>query len=271
MRIKLDYGRTGLEVELPDDRVVGPLAIKPTARLEDPQGVLRQRLEHPIGTPPLAELAQDLNAGAVEVLVIVGGNPVFTAPADLDFSDLVQKAKFSAHLSMYNDETSAFCQWHVPEAHYLESWSDARAADGTITIVQPLIEPLYNGKTAHELLAAFTDQPERTGYDLIREHWNRRHGAGTESFDAEAEARQGYGFVEKQCHRIDRHLDHGRDQHQLAADPVLRPRSLQPLVDEPLVSRVLIHDDDPVLRLGQDIRLVELGASGAERGFGRLS
>ena len=123
----------------------------------------------------LGELAQDLNAGAVEVLVIVGGNPVFTAPADLNFSDLVQKAKFSAHLSVYSDETSAFCQWHVSEAHYLESWSDARAADGTVTIVQPLIEPLYNGKTAHELLAAFTDQPERTGYDIIREYWMRRH------------------------------------------------------------------------------------------------
>jgi molybdopterin-containing oxidoreductase family iron-sulfur binding subunit len=123
----------------------------------------------------LAELAQDLNAGAVEVVIIAGGNPVFTAPADLNFSDLIQKAKFSAHLSMYSDETSAFCQWHVPEAHYLESWSDARAADGTVTIVQPLIEPLYNGKSAHELLAAFTDQPERAGYDIVREYWMRRH------------------------------------------------------------------------------------------------
>ena len=127
----------------------------------------------------LRELAQDLDSGQVEALMIIGGNPVFTAPADLKFSDLVQKAKFTAHLGLYNDETSAFCQWHVPEAHYLESWSDARAVDGTITIVQPLIAPLYNGKTAHEVLTAFTDQPERASYDIVREHWMRNWDKGT--------------------------------------------------------------------------------------------
>jgi MoCo/4Fe-4S cofactor protein with predicted Tat translocation signal len=121
----------------------------------------------------LLDLAKDLQAGQVEALVIIGGNPVYTAPVELKFSELIQKARFTAHLGLYNDESSAFCQWHVPEAHYLESWSDARAVDGTITIVQPLIAPLYAGKTAHEVLTAFTDQPERTSYDIVREHWMR--------------------------------------------------------------------------------------------------
>ena len=121
----------------------------------------------------LLDLAKDLQSGTVEALVIIGGNPVYTAPVELKFSELIQKAKFTAHLGMYNDETSAFCQWHVPEAHFLESWSDARAVDGTITIVQPLIAPLYSGKTAHEVLTAFTEQPERTSYDIVREYWMR--------------------------------------------------------------------------------------------------
>ncbi|HWS52682.1 MAG TPA: TAT-variant-translocated molybdopterin oxidoreductase, partial [Pyrinomonadaceae bacterium] len=119
----------------------------------------------------LRRLVADIDAGAVEVLVVVGGNPVYTAPADLSLRERLLKVPMTVHLSLYNDETSELCHWHIPEAHFLESWGDARAFDGTVTLVQPLVQPLYNGKSAHEFLAAFSEQPERTGYQLIREYW----------------------------------------------------------------------------------------------------
>ncbi len=119
----------------------------------------------------ITALTADMNAGKVDVLVIVGGNPVYTAPVDLKFADALNKVQLRAHLSLYDDETSALCQWHVPEAHFLEAWSDARAFDGTASIVQPLIAPLYSGKSAHEVLAAMSDRPERSGHDLVRAQW----------------------------------------------------------------------------------------------------
>ena len=130
------------------------------------------------GNSSLRELANDMEAGKVDLLLIVGGNPVYDAPADLNFGERIRKVKLRIHLSLYNDETSELCQWHVPEAHYLESWSDARAFDGTASIIQPLIAPLYSGKTSHEVLAAFMNEPERSSYDIVRDYWMRRHAAG---------------------------------------------------------------------------------------------
>jgi MoCo/4Fe-4S cofactor protein with predicted Tat translocation signal len=121
----------------------------------------------------LRDLVNDMNAGRVNLLVIVGGNPVYTVPADLPFSAAMANVALRVHLSLYDDETSALCHWQIPETHFLEAWSDARAYDGTVSIVQPLIAPLYNGKSAHELFAAFTDRPERSPYDIVREHWSR--------------------------------------------------------------------------------------------------
>jgi MoCo/4Fe-4S cofactor protein with predicted Tat translocation signal len=121
----------------------------------------------------LRDLVADMNAGRVDLLVILGGNPVYTAPADLNFAEALAKPQLRVHLSLYTDETSALCQWQVPEAHFLEAWSDARAHDGTVSIVQPLIAPLYGGRSAHEVLAAMSDRPERSGYDIVRAHWNR--------------------------------------------------------------------------------------------------
>jgi molybdopterin-containing oxidoreductase family iron-sulfur binding subunit len=118
----------------------------------------------------LRDLVSDMNAGRVELLVIVGGNPVYTAPADVPFGAALNKVALRAHLSLYDDETSAMCHWQIPEAHFLEAWSDARAYDGTVSVVQPLIAPLYNGKSAHELLAAFSDRTERSPYDIVREY-----------------------------------------------------------------------------------------------------
>jgi len=129
----------------------------------------------------LQELVNDLDAGKVELLVIVGGNPVYNTPVDLklDFERL-KKAKLRVHLSQYKDETSEVCHWHVPEAHYLESWGDARSYDGTVSIVQPLIQPLYDGKTAMELLAVFTEQYDRKPYDIVKQYWQTK-GIRTQS------------------------------------------------------------------------------------------
>ncbi len=123
----------------------------------------------------LRALVRDMEAGVVDVLVILGGNPVYMAPADLHFAERLSKVGLRVHLSLYQEETSALCHWHVPAAHYLESWSDVRAYDGTVTILQPLIAPLYNGKSAHELLAGILGQPDRTGHDIVRDHWKAQY------------------------------------------------------------------------------------------------
>src|SRR5713101_4644384 len=133
-------------------------------------------------TQSLRELVNDIDAGRVETLIIIGGNPAYNTPVDLrlDFNRL-NKVKLRAHLSLYNNETSELCHWHIPATHYLESWGDARSYDGTVTIVQPLIAPLYEGKTGHELLALFSDNYDRKPYDIVRDYWRSyRTASGSE-------------------------------------------------------------------------------------------
>ena len=127
----------------------------------------------------LQALIYDIDAGRVELLVIIGGNPTYNTPADLklDFARLDKKVPLRVHLSEYRDETSEICHWHVPMAHYLEAWGDTRSYDGTVTITQPLIEPLYEGKTAFELLAIFSDQYDRKPYEIVRTFWQRQRAA----------------------------------------------------------------------------------------------
>jgi molybdopterin-containing oxidoreductase family iron-sulfur binding subunit len=122
----------------------------------------------------LAELVGEMNAGSVSVLVILGGNPVYTAPADLKFGDALGKVALRTHLGLYHDETGALCHWHIPEAHFLESWSDVRSDDGTATVIQPLIAPLYNGHTVHEVMSALNDAGARSSYDIVRSFWSER-------------------------------------------------------------------------------------------------
>ena len=121
----------------------------------------------------IRELVASMKAGAVEVLIIVGGNPVFNAPADLDFAEALGQVGFRAQLSPFEDETSELCHWHVPESHYLESWSDIRSYDSTAAIVQPLIQPLYNSKSAHEVVGAMIGQAGLPVRDLLREFWQQ--------------------------------------------------------------------------------------------------
>jgi len=127
-------------------------------------------------TESLRELTTAMNAGEVELLVIIGGNPVYTAPADLAFADALGRVPFRVHLGLYADETAALCDWHIPQAHTLETWGDVRAYDGTITIQQPLIAPLYSGKSAYELLSALLGDATQTSHDIVRGHWEAQRG-----------------------------------------------------------------------------------------------
>jgi molybdopterin-containing oxidoreductase family iron-sulfur binding subunit len=120
----------------------------------------------------MRQLVVDMDAGRVQALLIIGeANPVFTAPADWKFAEALQKVAWRAHSGLFHDETAELCQWHVPSTHYLEMWSDARSIDGTVSIVQPLIQPMYNGKSPHEVVATLGERPERSGYDIVREYW----------------------------------------------------------------------------------------------------
>jgi molybdopterin-containing oxidoreductase family iron-sulfur binding subunit len=127
-------------------------------------------------------LADDMRAGRVDGLFIIGGNPAYDAPVDLDFGAALQKLPFSARLGLYRDETARLATWHLPQAHNYEQWSDARAFDGTAGIVQPLIAPLYGGRSMHEVLALLLSDGERNAHRLVQDTW--RSAAGTADFDA---------------------------------------------------------------------------------------
>jgi molybdopterin-containing oxidoreductase family iron-sulfur binding subunit len=116
-------------------------------------------------------LAADLNAGKVDWLVILNANPIYDAPADLDFLAGFNKAKVVVHLGSHVDETGQIAHWHIPAAHYLEYWSDARAYDGTVSIVQPMIDPLYGGRTAHDFFQTLLDNPMLGSHNAVRETW----------------------------------------------------------------------------------------------------
>jgi MoCo/4Fe-4S cofactor protein with predicted Tat translocation signal len=123
----------------------------------------------------IRELIADMNAGKVETLIMIGGNPVFNAPVDLDFHGAMDKVKLRIQFSSYKNETTDHVHWHVPETHYLEAWSDGRAYDGTASVIQPMIAPLYDGKSAHEVLAAFTDQMGMSSHDVVQTYWKSQH------------------------------------------------------------------------------------------------
>ncbi|HEY2802095.1 MAG TPA: TAT-variant-translocated molybdopterin oxidoreductase [Chthoniobacterales bacterium] len=134
---------------------------------------------HPVNqNDSLRELITEMRSGAVELLVIIGGDPVYDAPVDLDFAGALQKVKLRVHHSLYANETSQLCHWQIPATHFLESWSDNRAYDGTAAIVQPLVEPLYEGVSTHQLLQAFVQQPVRSDYEIVRAQWQQGNQSG---------------------------------------------------------------------------------------------
>jgi len=127
----------------------------------------------------ITELAQAIDASQVELLVIMGGNPVFTAPVDVRFADRLAKVPLVVYHTTHPDETSPLSHWNVPDAHALESWGDARSFEGTVSLTQPLIEPLYEGRSAHEFLAAFTTDPSRRGLAIVKDFWTKTYSSGS--------------------------------------------------------------------------------------------
>jgi molybdopterin-containing oxidoreductase family iron-sulfur binding subunit len=124
------------------------------------------------GMESLRDLANDMKAGNVDVLLILGGNPVYDAPVDFEFGPALLNVKLRIHSGLYYDETGELCHWHVPSTHYLESWGDARAYDGTLGIIQPLIAPLYQGcHSPYEILGLLGNDPGRSNHDVVRDYW----------------------------------------------------------------------------------------------------
>jgi MoCo/4Fe-4S cofactor protein with predicted Tat translocation signal len=128
------------------------------------------------GLAALKALAGELNSGQVKKLVILGGNPAFTAPYDLHLADAIKKVEASIHVGPEPNETWQVAKWAVPEAHYLESWGDAAAPDGTPSIQQPMIQPLYGGRSQAEVVAALTGYQDKSGYDIVANYWNKQFG-----------------------------------------------------------------------------------------------
>ncbi|MDE1178684.1 MAG: TAT-variant-translocated molybdopterin oxidoreductase [Edaphobacter sp.] len=118
-------------------------------------------------TPEFKALIGDMKAGKVQWLVVLGANPVYSAPVDLGFAEAFNKIPVTVHLGSHVDETGSISTWHLNRAHYLESWSDARAYDGTLSIVQPMIDPLYGGKSSHEVLQTLLADPKASSYDVV--------------------------------------------------------------------------------------------------------
>ncbi|MGB9417070.1 MAG: TAT-variant-translocated molybdopterin oxidoreductase [Acidobacteriaceae bacterium] len=119
----------------------------------------------------LKSLVADMNAGKVQWLLILDANPVYSSPVDLKFAEVLGKVPQSAHLGSHVDETAQIATWHINSAHYLESWSDARAYDGTLSVIQPMIDPLYGGKSAHDVMQTLLDDPARSTYATVQANW----------------------------------------------------------------------------------------------------
>jgi molybdopterin-containing oxidoreductase family iron-sulfur binding subunit len=154
----------------------GPAVHALVAKINQTIGAVGQTLDYVEDPDPdrmthlasITQLAKDMQAGKVQTLIILGGNPVYDAPVDLDFAGSLKKVANSIHLAEYADETSQNTTWHVPKAHFLEAWGDARTWDGTISIAQPMIAPLYGGLSSAELLSLLLGN-ETTGEQLVRD------------------------------------------------------------------------------------------------------
>ncbi|HEX8702290.1 MAG TPA: TAT-variant-translocated molybdopterin oxidoreductase [Myxococcaceae bacterium] len=149
------------------------------------------------------ELVADIKAGRVDTLVITAFNPVYSLPADVGLAEVLdpksnpeQRGKLSVlYTSLFEDETAALCDWFVPAAHQLETWSDGRSVDGTVSIAQPLIQPLFNGVPESELLALFLDEPYAPAYQMLRDFWRGQPATQGADFESSWEKMVATGIV----------------------------------------------------------------------------
>jgi Fe-S-cluster-containing dehydrogenase component len=131
----------------------------------------------------LSELVRDMLSGKVDTLVMMETNPAYSVPADLEFSKSLSRVRLPISHSTFYDETAMLSEWHIPRHHFLETWGDVRAYDGTVSIIQPLIVPLYQTKSSHEFLNVFLGHPSRSNYELVRDFWQKSHtGSDFEDF-----------------------------------------------------------------------------------------
>ncbi|MBI1388245.1 MAG: 4Fe-4S dicluster domain-containing protein [bacterium] len=135
----------------------------------------------------ISELVHDIHNQNAETLIIVGCNPVYNAPSDFNFVDSLKQIKRKIHFGLYTDETAQQCQWHFPLHHDLESWSDGIAFDGTRSIIQPLIAPLYSSHSPYELIQLLMGGFIQTDYDIVRSFWRRQFAADDRSEISEFE------------------------------------------------------------------------------------
>jgi MoCo/4Fe-4S cofactor protein with predicted Tat translocation signal len=126
----------------------------------------------------LADLAEAARADEVTALFILDCNPAYTAPADVAFAEAFRRIPFRVHHGLYADETAQLCDWQIPAAHELESWGDARAYDGTASLIQPLIAPLHDGLSAHEFMALLLGIEGQSSYAAVRDYWRAQGNSG---------------------------------------------------------------------------------------------
>jgi Fe-S-cluster-containing dehydrogenase component/anaerobic selenocysteine-containing dehydrogenase len=154
-----------------------------------------------VGAPAMRALVEEIAAGVVETLVITAENPVYGAPADFKLDRLLERVPNVIYLGLHEDETAAVAKTFVHKTHVLEAWGDAQSLDGTVSLVQPLISPLWMARTESEVLAAFLGEGDKGGHVLLKEFWQRRavtEGRATAlAFDSTWEAWLGKGVIEK--------------------------------------------------------------------------
>ena len=119
----------------------------------------------------MRQLVADMNSGSIDALMMIGVNPIYDLPGELDFSSALDRVATSIHVGAHVDETAVECNWHIPLSHFLESWGDGRAYDGTRSVIQPLIAPLFESKSAIEVLETFATGIDTAGYNLVRARW----------------------------------------------------------------------------------------------------
>lgn len=181
-----------LQAAGPDALVIAGPALSPDAHalalaLNQRLGAIGRTLvliEPPDAAPQaggLPQLVQDLRADAVDTLIVLDANPAYTAPGALGMREALAPARLAVHAGLYADETAALCHWHLPLSHDYEQWADARAFDGSVSLLQPAIAPLYDSRSAIELLALLAGSDERQGHALLQAQW-RGHAADFETW-----------------------------------------------------------------------------------------
>ena len=150
----------------------------------------------------LDDLVADMRAGKMQTLVILDCNPAYTAPAALGFTDALKQVRSSLHLGLQRDETADLCEWQLPLTHALESWSDARAVDGTASIIQPTIAPFYDVRSVHQIMAMLLGEIDPAADAAVRDTWQASFGG---DFDARWQKALHDGFVEGAVARSQRH------------------------------------------------------------------